>query len=80
VPIRIEATDREGLLRDVAALVAEEKINLAAASAETNRKDRTAVIRVTLEVTDVKQLSRILAKIENKIKEVRSVRRDTSSL
>jgi guanosine-3',5'-bis(diphosphate) 3'-pyrophosphohydrolase len=80
VPIRIEAADREGLLRDVAALVAEEKINVAAASAETNRKDRTAVIRVTLEVTDVKQLSRILAKIENKIKEVRSVRRDTSSL
>jgi guanosine-3',5'-bis(diphosphate) 3'-pyrophosphohydrolase len=80
VPIRIEAADREGLLRDVAALVAEEKINVAAASAETNRKDRTAVIRVTLEVTDVKQLSRILAKIENKIKEVRSARRDTSSL
>ncbi|MDP3045926.1 MAG: TGS domain-containing protein, partial [Chloroflexota bacterium] len=80
VPIRIEAADREGLLRDVAALVAEEKINVAAASVETNRKDRTAVIRVTLEVTDVKQLSRILAKIENKIKEVRSVRRDTSSL
>jgi GTP diphosphokinase / guanosine-3',5'-bis(diphosphate) 3'-diphosphatase len=80
VPIRIEAADREGLLRDVAALVAEEKINVAAASVETNRKDRSAVIRVTLEVTDVKQLSRILAKIENKIKEVRSVRRDTSSL
>jgi GTP pyrophosphokinase len=78
VPIRIEANDREGLLRDVAALVAEEKINLAAASAETNKKERTAVIKATLEVTDVRQLSRVLAKIENKVRDVRSVRRDAA--
>jgi GTP pyrophosphokinase len=76
VPVRIDATDREGLLRDLAALVAEEKINMAAATVATNKKDRTATFRVTLEVTDVKQLSRVLSKIENKIKEVRSVRRD----
>ncbi len=79
VPIRIEAQDREGLLRDVANLVAEEKINLAAASAETNKKDRTAVIKATLEVTDTGQLSRLLSKIETKIPNVRSVRRDAAS-
>jgi GTP pyrophosphokinase len=78
VPVRIEAADREGLLRDVAALVSEERINVAAASAETNKKDRTAIIKVTLEVSDVRQLISIMAKLEKKIKDVRSVRRDVA--
>jgi len=75
VPIRIDAIDREGLLRDVAAAVAEEKINMSAVFADTNKGDKTAIIKATLEVSDAGQLSRVLARIE-RIKDVRSVRRD----
>lgn len=77
VSIRVEAIDREGLLRDVATCVADEKINLAAAGAATH-KDHTATITATLEVTSVEQLSRVLSKIE-RIRDVLSVERDLGS-
>lgn len=74
--IRLEAWDRDGLLRDVAALVAEDRVNMTAVSAVTH-PDHTATIRATLEISDLRTLSRILARLEL-IKGVRSVTRDPS--
>ena len=75
VTIRVEAFDREGLLRDVATVVAEEKLNITGATVQVNESERKAVILATVEVHGLQQLSRLLGKIE-KIKDVVSVSRD----
>jgi GTP pyrophosphokinase len=64
VVIRVIAYDREGLLRDIAGVVADEDINLSAASVVTHKKENMATITATLEITDITQLSRVLAKID----------------
>lgn len=74
VTIRVEAWDREGLVRDVAAVVADEKVNISAANVAVH-KDRTATLTATLEITSIDRLARVLAKIEG-IKDVFSVTRD----
>lgn len=76
VAIRIEAWDRDGLLRDIASVVAEERINMTAVSA-TTYPDKTATIRATLEVGTIDRLSRILSKLEG-IRDVLTVARDTA--
>ncbi|HUE75458.1 MAG TPA: bifunctional (p)ppGpp synthetase/guanosine-3',5'-bis(diphosphate) 3'-pyrophosphohydrolase [Chloroflexota bacterium] len=75
VSVRIDAWDRDGLLRDVASVVAEDKISMSQVSAITNA-DRTATIRATLEVSGIDTLSRILSKLEG-LKSVLSVTRET---
>jgi GTP pyrophosphokinase len=65
-PVRIivRAFDRAGLLRDIATVVADERVNMREAQAITGLKDNTAVITATLDITGVMQLSRLLTKIE----------------
>jgi GTP pyrophosphokinase len=72
VKIHISAYDRSGLVRDVAALVADEHVNMRNIEAVTGQKDNLAVITATLEIQDVTQLTRIMTKIEGlpNIKEV----------
>jgi len=74
VNIRVEAIDREGLLRDVTTCVADENISLAAANAATH-SDNTATITATMNVSGSEQLSRVLAKME-RMRGVLSVERD----
>jgi GTP pyrophosphokinase len=64
VVVRVIAYDREGLLRDIAGVVADEDINLSAANVATRKKENMATITATLEITDIAQLSRVLAKID----------------
>ncbi|MBC7251666.1 MAG: GTP diphosphokinase [Anaerolineae bacterium] len=65
-PVRviIRAYDRGGLLRDIGTVVAGEDINMTAANITTQAKKNMATIVATLEITDIAQLSRVLAKIE----------------
>ena len=63
VAIRIEGWDRDGFLRDVAAVISENQVALVALSALAN-PDKTATVNATLQVTSVEQLSRVLAKLE----------------
>ncbi len=65
VKIHISAYDRSGLGRDVAALVADEHVNMRNIEAVTGQKDNLAVITATLEIEDVSQLTRIMTKIEH---------------
>jgi GTP diphosphokinase / guanosine-3',5'-bis(diphosphate) 3'-diphosphatase len=74
VTIRVEAWDREGLVRDVAAAVADERVSISAASV-TVHKDRTATLTATLEIASIDRLARVLARIEG-IRDVFSVTRD----
>ncbi|MEA3337185.1 MAG: bifunctional (p)ppGpp synthetase/guanosine-3',5'-bis(diphosphate) 3'-pyrophosphohydrolase [Chloroflexota bacterium] len=64
VPIAVEAYDRSGLLRDIAALVADERINMRDAHAVAGIKGHLARVTATLEIRDAEQLSRILTRIE----------------
>ncbi len=62
VPVTISAYDREGLMRDIGAAVAEERINMRDVNIRTHK--HIATFTVTMEVESPAQLSRILAKIE----------------
>jgi GTP diphosphokinase / guanosine-3',5'-bis(diphosphate) 3'-diphosphatase len=76
VSVRIRAFDREGIVKDVSSIIADEKINITDWDVKTN-KDRTqAVLDVIMEVKDITQLSRVLTKIE-KLPNIRDARRVT---
>ncbi|MFN7208776.1 MAG: RelA/SpoT family protein [Aggregatilineales bacterium] len=62
VPILITAYDREGLLRDIGAITANENVNIADLRVQV--RNSIASIFLTIELENLDQLSRILAKIE----------------
>jgi GTP pyrophosphokinase len=74
VSVRIEAFDRAGLLRDIAAVVTDEGIRMSAAQAWVH-EDSTATIAATLEIDSVQQLRNVLSKLEG-IRDVYEVRRE----
>ena len=63
VKIDVEAWDRVGLVRDITAIVAEEKVNITNVSF-VNQEDHTTVTSLSLEVSGLLQLSRIMERIE----------------
>ena len=63
VDIAVEAYDRSGLLRDITSVLANEKINLIGVNTLTDKHDGIARMSLTLEITDIGQLSRVLTKI-----------------
>jgi GTP pyrophosphokinase len=63
VPIRIKAYDRNGLMRDVSALISDEGINISQVQIEINKN--LAVFDLMLEVRDIVELSRVLDRLEN---------------
>ncbi len=74
IAIIIEAYDRTGLLSDISNVVAEDRINIVAASVHVH-KDQRATVQATLEVSSVAQLSKVMAHLEQ-LKDVYSVQRD----
>jgi GTP diphosphokinase / guanosine-3',5'-bis(diphosphate) 3'-diphosphatase len=76
VSIKIEAWDRTGLLRDIAAVIAESKINLSGADVQVY-DDKTAVISTIVEIQNLTQLSRLLERLES-VRDVHTVARDVS--
>jgi GTP pyrophosphokinase len=74
IAIRIEAYDRTGLLSDISNVVAENKVNILAASVTTN-PDHTATVVATLQVASVAQLAKVLSRLEG-LKDVYTVQRD----
>jgi GTP pyrophosphokinase len=63
VPIRIRAYDRQGLMGDITALLTEESVNIIDVQSGLNKN--LADLRIVIEVRDIAQLSRMLARIEN---------------
>jgi guanosine-3',5'-bis(diphosphate) 3'-pyrophosphohydrolase len=74
IPVRIRAFDRDGLMRDVSTLIADENVNMPRVKVETHRN--MAVFDLVLEVRDISQLSRLLDRLENlpNVMEARRVR------
>jgi guanosine-3',5'-bis(diphosphate) 3'-pyrophosphohydrolase len=63
VPIRIRAYDRQGLMGDITTLLNGESVNIVDVQVRTNKN--LADLYIVIEVKDIAQLSRILARIEN---------------
>jgi guanosine-3',5'-bis(diphosphate) 3'-pyrophosphohydrolase len=76
VAIRIEAFDRQGLLRDIATVVAENHVNMASLEVRVH-DDKTAVVSTTVEIDSLAQLSRLMEKIEG-VRDVHTVARESS--
>ncbi len=78
VDVQIEAFDRPGLLHDITAVVANEKINLSAVNVITRKKEHKARVLATLEIANIDQLSRLLALLAQ-LPNVVEVRRQSST-
>jgi len=74
IAIRLEAYDRTGLLADISNVVADSRISILAAHV-TVHSDQRATIEVTLQVTSVAQLARVMSRLEQ-LHDVLSVQRD----
>jgi GTP pyrophosphokinase len=74
ITIRITAIDRPALLNEITNVVAEDKVNIVAASIGT-LPDGTATITATIKVTSLQQLAKVLSRIE-RVRDVVSVTRE----
>jgi len=77
VTIRVRAWDRVGFLKDVSTLLADERVNIVSVLTTTH-DDRTVTLLVTVEVSGIGQLSKVLQKLEG-IRDVYEVRRDADT-
>ena len=60
--IQIIAADRKGLLSEITNVLSETKLIVTAVNARTNR-EKIAIINLTVEITNVKQLDKLINKI-----------------
>ena len=76
VDVMVEATDRQGLLRDISELFAKEKMNVTGVKTQSVKDSGggTAWMTFTIEVTDAARLAHVLG-LAGRIGGVRSVRR-----
>jgi GTP pyrophosphokinase len=63
VPVRLKAYDRNGLMKDISTLIADEGINMT--EVKVGVSHNLAVFDLTLEVKDIAELSRVLDRLEN---------------
>ncbi|MCW8824913.1 MAG: GTP diphosphokinase [Gammaproteobacteria bacterium] len=74
VDIEIEAFDRKGLLLDIYLLLSNEGVNVIGTNSSSDKQNNTARFDITLEVSDIDQLSRVLNRI-NQLQNIIEVRR-----
>jgi len=63
VDIEVEAFDRRGLVRDVSAALADEKISIRSMNTMTDGRDHIARMQIGIQINGLPQLSRVLARI-----------------
>lgn len=63
VDVSVDAWDRQGLVRDVSAVFADEKVNIEGMSTVLNARERTARIELKIAVHSLTELNRILGRI-----------------
>lgn len=61
IPVEIIAYDREGLIRDISTVIADERVNIS--DVNVNTKQHIATLHITMEICNTAQLTRILSKI-----------------
>jgi GTP pyrophosphokinase len=65
VDILVEAYDRTGLLSDITGLLSAMRVNVSNINTRTFRNDHTVEMRMTLEIHNIEELMRILARLNN---------------
>lgn len=65
VDIEIEAYDRSGLLRDITQVLSASKSDVLSLNTLSNKDENTATMTVTVEISSLEQLARLLAQIRN---------------
>lgn len=78
VAITVVAYDRQGLLRDVTAVLANENVNVTAVSTQSNQRTHIAHMTLTVEIASLEDLSAVLAKL-SQLPNVQQVRRETGA-
>jgi GTP pyrophosphokinase len=63
VEIDVHAFDRRGLVRDVSAALADEKISIRGMNTVTDKRDNVARMRIEISITGLPQLSQVLGRI-----------------
>ncbi|MEM7284623.1 MAG: TGS domain-containing protein [Pseudomonadota bacterium] len=63
VEVVIDAYDRRGLIKDISSLLATEEVNIQTFLSETDSANNTVRIKLTAEVSDLEELSRIVLRI-----------------
>jgi GTP pyrophosphokinase len=63
VDIAIHAFDRRGLVRDISAVLADEKISIQQMSTTTNAREHTADVALRVGVHGLEELGRVLSRI-----------------
>ncbi|WP_102423154.1 ACT domain-containing protein, partial [Vibrio sp. 10N.261.52.A1] len=71
---RVEALERNGLLKDITSLFSNEKISVTTMKSRIDYKRQLSVMDFDLEVTNIEILSRVTSRVEQ-IKDVMSVKR-----
>ena len=63
VDIEVQAFDRRGLVRDVSAALADEKISIRGMTTVTDKQDNVAHMRIGISISGLPQLSKVLSRI-----------------
>ncbi len=74
-PVVIVARDRPGLIRDIATVISEVGVNMAAVSSNVDMGKEMVVISTTLQIEGLEQMQRVFARIE-RVRNVIQVERD----
>ena len=64
VNVLIRAYDRSGLLSDITQVLFNEKVNVVALQTSTSKEDNSALIQLTIEVSTLDTLSRLLNRLD----------------
>ena len=75
VPVEVVAYDREGLLREISTIIADQKVNIT--SVEVSTQHHIATLFLRLEITSNQQLTRILSQIDSVPSVVEARRRNS---
>jgi GTP pyrophosphokinase len=63
VELEVQAFDRRGLVRDVSAALADEKISIQGMTTVTDKRENMARMRIDISITGLPQLSKVLTRI-----------------
>ena len=77
VDVYIRAYDRQGLLRDIMQIVANESLNVINVNTASDKAEHIADMRLTVEANNLSELGRLLSKI-NQLPNIVEVRRTYS--
>jgi GTP pyrophosphokinase len=76
VDIRIIGIDRKGLVRDISSIMANEDVDILSMRTHSDKKKHLAVMRFTVEVSDISELERLVEKLV-RMPDILSVKRVT---